>query len=108
MGRLTWGWGLNRCLDWRLRATTSVVCSGLREAVARSSELPGPGGLAYIPFRTLRPAVPSVKVGYGMENIFKVLRGDFVHRLTYRAAENGQAELGQARFVVKLSGAVKR
>lgn len=56
-------------------ATTSVVCSGLREAVARSSELPGPGGLAYIPFRTLRPAVPSVKVGYGMENIFKVLRG---------------------------------
>lgn len=48
-----------------------------------------------------------MKVGYGMKNIFKVLRGDFVHRLTYRAAENEQAELGQARFVVKLSGAVK-
>ena len=69
--------------------------------------MPGPGGLAYIPFRTLRPAVSSVKVDYGMENIFKVLRGDFVHRLTYRAVENEQAELGQARFVVKLSGAVK-
>ena len=42
-----------------------------------------------------------------MEDIFKVLRVNFVHRLTYRAAENGQAELGQARFLVKLSGTVK-
>lgn len=40
------------------------------------------------------------KVGYAMENIFKVLRVDFMHRLTYRGAEAAGFE--GAGFVVKV------
>ena len=32
--------------------------------------------------------VPYVEVGYGVENIFRLLRIDFIHRLTYRNNEN--------------------
>jgi hypothetical protein len=32
--------------------------------------------------------MPYVEVGYGVENIFKFIRVDFIHRLTYRNASS--------------------
>ena len=34
-------------------------------------------------FGVLREDTPYVELGYGIENIFKIMRVDFIHRLTY-------------------------
>jgi hypothetical protein len=34
-------------------------------------------------FTSLDPTKPYAEVGYGVENIFRILRVDFFHRLTY-------------------------
>ena len=34
-------------------------------------------------FTSLDPKKPYAEVGYGIENIFRLLRVDFIHRLTY-------------------------
>jgi hypothetical protein len=41
------------------------------------------GGRSALPFSTLDPRRPYAEVGYGVENIFRFVRIDFVHRLTY-------------------------
>jgi hypothetical protein len=65
-----------RALNWRLVATGNVLYGKLsdrsRRANGNSPDLPGP------------ISVPYVEVGYGIENIFKFIRVDFIHRLTYR------------------------
>ena len=65
-----------RALNWRLVATGNVLYGKLSERNRRAngdtSDLPGP------------ISTPYVEVGYGIENIFKFLRVDFIHRLTYR------------------------
>ena len=40
---------------------------------------------------------PYIEVGAGIENIFKVLRIDYVHRLTYRDNPNGDND-GMKRY----------
>ncbi|WP_082116079.1 DUF5686 and carboxypeptidase-like regulatory domain-containing protein [Hymenobacter terrenus] len=107
LGQLPGVRALNRRLGWRLLATSSVLWGGLRSENARANELTAADGKTYLPFRTLRSAVPYVELGYGVENIFKVLRVDFVHRLTYRTPEAGASPFDGGRFVVKLSGAIK-
>ena len=65
-----------RALNWRLVATSNVLYGKLsdrnRRANGDTPDLPGSF------------SVPYVEVGYGIENIFKFIRVDFVHRLTYR------------------------
>ncbi|MGY3090648.1 hypothetical protein ACVWYF_003709 [Hymenobacter sp. UYAg731] len=65
-----------RTLNWRLVGTANVLYGALSERARRannnSSDLPG----------TI--SQPYVEAGYGIENIFKFLRVDFIHRLTYR------------------------
>jgi hypothetical protein len=65
-----------RALNWRLVATGTVLYGKLSDRSRRlngdNPDLPGP------------ISVPYVEVGYGVENIFKFLRIDFLHRLTYR------------------------
>ncbi|MBH8570791.1 carboxypeptidase-like regulatory domain-containing protein [Microvirga sp. STS02] len=65
-----------RTLNWRLVGTANVLYGNLsdkaRDANGRSNYLPG----------AIRE--PYVEVGYGIENIFKFIRVDFLHRLTYR------------------------
>ena len=65
-----------RALNWRFVATGNVLYGKLsdrsRRANGNTSDLPGP------------ISIPYVEVGYGVENIFKFLRVDFIHRLTYR------------------------
>ncbi|MDB5091691.1 MAG: hypothetical protein JWR09_5685 [Mucilaginibacter sp.] len=49
---------------------------------------------------------PYVEAGYGVENIFKFFRVDFIHRLTYR--DNNNALNGSAKnFGIKISAQIR-
>lgn len=41
------------------------------------------GGYEYKQFSVLNPTIPYMEVGYGIENIFKIIRVEVYHRLTY-------------------------
>lgn len=74
---------LIRRLKWRLVGTANVLYGGLREgnrsliaATTNNGQMTdSPGNLEF--------SKPYVELGYGVENIFKFFRVDFVHRLSY-------------------------
>lgn len=73
---------LMRKLKWRLVGTSNIILGGMNQ---RNKEL-----IADRPDADSRSAVgflsrgePYVELGYGVENIFKFFRVDFIHRLTY-------------------------
>jgi hypothetical protein len=69
-------------LNWRLLGTANVITGGMRESnrlliaqfTANGTETP--------PVNFLNNK-PYIELGYGVENIFRFLRVDFVHRMTY-------------------------
>jgi hypothetical protein len=71
-------------LKWRLLATGNVIMGGMRQS---NRDLIA----EYMPDNTtptltagyFTNSKPYVELGYGVENIFKFLRVDFVHRLSY-------------------------
>ncbi|MCS6968212.1 MAG: DUF5686 family protein [Cytophagales bacterium] len=73
---------LLRRLKWRTLATANVLYGGLSEANRTltppfkldGTPLPNVNGLGKLPY---------IEVGYGIENIFRFVRVDFIHRLTY-------------------------
>ena len=71
-----------RALNWRLVATANLLYGSLSAAntVQPRRDMLG-HELAPIPTLDKQP---YVEVGYGVENIFKFIRVDFIHRLTYR------------------------
>ena len=83
-----------RRLNWRFVATTNVLYGALRDANSRQprKDLDG-SDLEPVPSLG---KLPYVEAGYGIENIFKFLRVDFLHRLTYRDSPDAQ------RFGVKV------
>ncbi|WKN33410.1 DUF5686 family protein [Porifericola rhodea] len=70
-------------LKWRLLATTNVLYGGIRE---ENKKILAETDLAGNPIPTFGYLgdKPFVEVGYGVENIFRVVRVDAFHRLTYR------------------------
>ncbi len=71
-----------RGLNWRLVATANFLYGSLSEANANQPRRSLDGKeLQIIPPLGKQP---YVEVGYGIENIFKFLRVDFIHRVTYR------------------------
>ena len=66
-------------LKWRLVGTTNIIYGGMSDAnkAKAGDEFGTEAG-----FYTLSDK-PYVELGYGVENIFKVVRVDFYHRLTY-------------------------
>ena len=68
-------------LKWRLLATANVLLGNMSKA-NKSLIPPLPSGTKYEAF-SLDPTVPYLEMGYGIENIFKFLRVDFIHRLNY-------------------------
>lgn len=76
---------LLRDLNCRLVGTTNILFGSLSnkniETIPRT---------AVLETRGLNPAIPYVEVGYGLENIFKFLRVDVIHRLTYLDNRNPQ------------------
>jgi hypothetical protein len=69
-------------LNWRLLGTTNIIMGGMRDtnkavhAFTSSQE----SGYKAVYFTDGKP---YIEVGYGVENIFRFLRIDFVHRLSY-------------------------
>jgi hypothetical protein len=69
-------------LDWRLVGTTNVIFGDLSDANRKSISLYTSKGEQAA--RTgYFSGKPYVELGYGVENIFRFFRIDFVHRLTY-------------------------
>ncbi|MDJ0367527.1 DUF5686 family protein [Hymenobacter sp. H14-R3] len=71
-----------RALNWRLVATANVLYGGLTDG-NQYSPVDGRGNQILLP--SLDKA-PYIEAGYGIENIFKFIRVDFIHRVTYRNA----------------------
>lgn len=73
---------LMRKLKWRLVGNANIVYGGVRtenRKILATTDLSGNPVVDFQSFDTR----PFVELGYGVENIFKVLRMDFFHRLTY-------------------------
>ncbi|MDQ2769499.1 MAG: DUF5686 and carboxypeptidase regulatory-like domain-containing protein [Bacteroidota bacterium] len=70
-----------RTQNWRLVGTANILYGNLSDRARRAN-----GNSADLP-ATIRE--PYIEAGYGIENIFKFLRVDFLHRLTYREQQLG-------------------
>ena len=88
---------LIRKLKWRLLGTGNVLYGSLRQENIDIMSEEDPEGNPTPGFNYLDPAEPYIELGYGIENIFKILRIDGVHRLTYRDEPNAQ------KFTLKMS-----
>ena len=73
---------LNR-LKWRLLATSNVIVGGMRESNQNLISDISPDGTETLPVGYFTNGKPYMELGYGVENIFKFLRVDFVHRVSY-------------------------
>jgi hypothetical protein len=70
---------LMRKLKWRLTGLANVIYGDLRdENLGLSEPIPFPAQNKNLTFDR-----PYLELGYGVENIFRFLRVDFVHRLSY-------------------------
>lgn len=88
---------LMKKLKWRLLATTNILYGSLSDnnkaIIPPTDEM----GNAIQQPGALSATKPYVEVGYGIENIFKVIRIDAVHRITY--LDNPEVN----KFGIKLS-----
>ena len=71
---------LIRKLKWRLLTTSNLLYGSLSQG--NRALIPTQAGQALHEFKTLDKK-PYAELGYGIENIFRVLRIDAIHRLTY-------------------------
>ncbi|MEM7551293.1 MAG: DUF5686 family protein [Bacteroidota bacterium] len=74
---------LIRKLKWRLVGNANVLFGDVRDENFDILSSETSAGLETLTFSALDPATPYVELGYGIENIFKVFRVDFFHRVTY-------------------------
>jgi hypothetical protein len=85
---------------WRLVGTANFLYGGISQ-VNRNNIV----NSAAIGLRGLNNS-PYIEAGYGVENIFKFLRVDFIHRLTYR--DNNNSFIGGPKnFGIKISAQIR-
>jgi hypothetical protein len=77
-------------LNWRLLATSNVVVGGMRQANRDMISSTTSDGEETIQVGYFTNGKPYVELGYGVENIFRFLRVDFVHRLSYLENERAR------------------
>ena len=72
-------------LNWRLVGTANIIQGGMRPANQQliAAHYPDKFGKETLQAGYFKKNEPYVELGYGVENIFRFLRVDFVHRLTY-------------------------
>lgn len=87
-------------LKWRLLATTNVIMGGMRQSNQDLISTVSPDGDETLPVGFFKNGKPYVELGYGVENIFKLLRVDFVHRLSY--LDNPNARKFGVLFTIQL------
>jgi hypothetical protein len=77
-------------LKWRLLATANVLIGSLSQSNFGIVKQPPPTARRYevVPLDSTRP---YMEVGYGVENIFRFLRIDFIHRLNYLELPNSRS-----------------
>jgi hypothetical protein len=68
-------------LKWRLLGTANVIMGGMRPS--NRALIPQPTETEPFARAGYLTNKPYIELGYGVENIFKFLRVDFVHRLSY-------------------------
>ncbi|MBS1680309.1 MAG: carboxypeptidase-like regulatory domain-containing protein [Bacteroidetes bacterium] len=78
---------MNR-LKWRLVGTANVIYGSLRKPNQAIISDFTPAGDPSIKTNFFTANHPYVELGYGVENIFKFFRVDFVHRMTYLDSPN--------------------
>ena len=85
------GWLFNRLpLIKRLKWREVLTCRGIWGDLSEKNLPASSNRLHLFPTGSgLMGEKPYIEVGAGIENIFKVLRIDYVHRLTYRDNPNG-------------------
>ncbi len=74
---------LMRKLKWRLVGTSNVIFGGMSNANRNLIAPTTSTGAETLPVGFLSFGRPYVELGYGVENIFKFFRVDFIHRLSY-------------------------
>ncbi len=72
-----------RRLKWRFLANAKVLYGSVRSSNLNLLATTDAQGRTVLGFSTLAKE-PYVEVGYAIDNIFKVLRVDAIHRITYR------------------------
>lgn len=87
-------------LKWRLLATSNVIMGGMRQSNQDLISTVSPDGSETLPVGFFKNGKPYVELGYGVENIFKLLRVDFVHRLSY--LDNPNARKFGVLFTIQL------
>jgi len=70
---------LMRKLKWRLVGTANVIVGGL----SQENKALIPEDEQYMQVGSLERGKPYLELGYGVENILKFFRVDFIHRLSY-------------------------
>jgi hypothetical protein len=70
-------------LKWRSFANAKMIYGQMSEENQKLIPNFDEDGRTVTPIGTFETGKPYVEIGYGIENIFKVLRFDFIHRLTY-------------------------
>ncbi len=87
-------------LKWRAVANANVLFGSVSDQ--NIENVPGidPAGNPIETFGRLDPNKPYVELGYGIENIFKFFRVDFIHRMTYLDVPEANP------FVVKVSAQI--
>jgi hypothetical protein len=70
-------------LNWRLLATGNFILGGMRPSNRSLISQFSPTGEETLQAGYFTNGKPYIELGYGVENIFKFLRVDFVHRMSY-------------------------
>ena len=78
---------LMRKLKWRLVGTAHMISGGMNQKNRALIAATTSDGLITLPVGFLSSGKPYVELGYGVENIFKFFRIDFIHRLSYLEKE---------------------
>lgn len=93
---------LIRKLKWRLLGTANILYGSLRQENMDIMSDKDPEGNSTLEFNGLEEGKPYIELGYGIENIFKFIRVDGVHRITYRDVPAAQTFALKVSFQFKL------
>ena len=91
---------LMRKLKWRLTASANVVYGSLSQANIDINAQYTAEGQETRPIGTFKSGLPYVELGYGVENIFKFMRIEFVHRMTY--LDNNFENISTKKFGIRI------
>jgi hypothetical protein len=94
---------LMKKLKWRLVGTANILYGGMSQANRTVISTNTPNGEEALPVGYLDYGKPYVELGYGIENIFKFFRLDFIHRLTYLTPRESSPDEDIRKFGVLVS-----